>query len=172
MIPSLGIFKGTQQHKLKRDGSINSTATSGETTSGPLAALAQASISSWSNRRRNLYPHPDTNHTLNHKLPSARHDNLAKPTHISCSAATSKQEKADNYHLGHTRNTIIKRHSMQLLCVCMCVVCTLSQDERGLCSRAAAATESHFPVCGEKKVTQVRFINLEKMKKKKKKGGR
>lgn len=59
----------------------------------------------------NLYPHPDTSHRLNPKLPCAKHDNPASPPTSTPKLLPQNKTKTDNYHLCCLRNTIINRVS-------------------------------------------------------------
>lgn len=75
---------------------------------------------SQTNTSHNLYPHPNTNHRFNPKLPSAKHDNLASPPTTPVLLLPQNKTKTDNYHLCHIQNTIIKQDSGNY-CVCFCM---------------------------------------------------
>lgn len=68
----------------------------------------------------NLYPHPDTNHRLNPKLPCAKHDNPASPPTSTAKFLPQNKTKTHNYHLCCFPNTIING-GWANLCMCVCV---------------------------------------------------
>lgn len=72
------------------------------------------------NTSYNLYPHPNTNHRLNPKLQSAKHDNLASPPTTPAMPLPQSRTTTDNYHLCHIQHTVINQESGNY-CVCFCV---------------------------------------------------